>query len=61
MLDFITKTIETAYDVATLPVSIAVDAVTLGGALVDRDVPYTVSKGRRIVTNAVNAVETLAE
>jgi len=46
------KLLRVAYDTVTLPVSVAVDAVTLGGALVDRDEPYTVSKVRRIGNEA---------
>lgn len=55
------KLISTVVDVATLPVSVAVDAVTLGGALVDRDEPYTVSKTKRIGKEAGKVIEKLAE
>lgn len=55
------KLISTVVDVATLPVSAAVDVVTLGGALVDRDEPYTVSKAKRIGKEAGKVIEKLAE
>ncbi len=55
------KLLKVAYDTVTLPVSVAVDAVTLGGALVDRDEPYTVSKVRRIGNEAGRAINKLAE
>ncbi len=42
MFDLIQKTIRIATNAATLPVSVAADVVTLGGALSERDEPYTV-------------------
>lgn len=38
------KFLSAAVGVVTLPVSAAVDVVTLGGALIDPDEPYTVSR-----------------
>lgn len=61
MLDFLSRTIRATVDVATLPVSVAVDAVTLGGALVDRAEPYTVTKVKRLGNDAKDIVSTLAE
>lgn len=55
------KLLQVALDVVTLPVSTAVDVVTLGGALVDRDEPYTVSKVKRLGKDAGKVVKTLAE
>ena len=55
------KLFNAAVDVVTLPVSVAVDVVTLGGALVDRDEPYTVSKVKRLGSEAGKAIEKLAE
>ena len=55
------KILSTVVDVATLPVSVAVDALTLGGTLVDRDEPYTVSKAKRIGREAGKSIEKLAE
>ncbi len=55
------KLLSTVVDVVTLPVSVAVDAVTLGGALVGRDEPYTVTKAKRIGKDAGKVIEKLAE
>ncbi|OWV98438.1 MULTISPECIES: hypothetical protein [unclassified Rhizobium] len=55
------KLISLAVDTVTLPVSVAVDVVTLGGALVDRPEPYTVSKAKRIGKEVGGAIEKLAE
>lgn len=55
------KILSAAVDVVTLPVSVAVDAVTLGGALLDRDEPYTVSKVKRLCKDAGKVIETLAK
>lgn len=49
-----------AVGAVTLPVSAAVDVVTPGGALVDRDEPYTVSKVKRLGKDAGKVVEKLA-
>lgn len=61
MLNILTRTARAAIDVATLPVSAAADFVTLGGALVDRDEPYTVSKARRLGSDVKDVVTSLAE
>lgn len=55
------KLFSAAVDVVTLPVSAAVDVVALGGALVDRDEPYTVTKVRRLGKDAGKVIEKLAE
>lgn len=55
------KLFSAAVDVVTLPVSVAVDVVTLGGALVDRSEPYTVSKVKRLGKDAGQVIEKLAE
>lgn len=55
------KLLKAATDVVTLPVSAAVDVVTLGGALVDRHEPYTVSKVKRLGKDAGSVIEKLAE
>lgn len=61
MLGLLGKLVQTTVDVVTLPVSAAADVVTLGGALVDRDEPYTVTKAKRLGTDAVKVVKVLAE
>jgi hypothetical protein len=57
----LSKIFNAAVDLATLPVSVAVDAVTLGGALIDRPEPYTVTKVKRLGKEVVQVVERLAE
>lgn len=44
--------IKTAVNVATLPVSVAADAFTLGGVANDRDEPYTVRHLRMLKREA---------
>jgi hypothetical protein len=61
MLGLLGKLVETTVDVVTLPVAVAADVVTMGGALNDRERPYTVDKAGRIIKNTVDAVETLAK
>lgn len=55
------RLIRIATDTVTLPVSVAVDVVTLGGPLVDREEPYTVTKLKRVGKDAGEIVEKLAE
>lgn len=57
MLDFLTKTVKLAANVATVPVSVAADLVTMGGALTDRDEPYTATHARRVMTNVEELTE----
>ena len=39
------------------PLSIAADVVTLGGAMTDRDEPYTATAVKKIVQNVENATD----
>jgi hypothetical protein len=55
------KLLETVVDVATLPVAVAADVVTMGGAMTDKREPYTVTKVSRIGKNVGKVVKTLAE
>lgn len=55
------KLLQVATDVVTLPLSLGVDVVTMGGALVDRDEPYTVSAVKRLGKDAGKVVKALAE
>lgn len=41
--------LKAAVGVATSPVDVAADIVTMGGALTDRDEPYTVTKAKSIL------------
>ncbi|WP_267550351.1 hypothetical protein [Rhizobium rhizogenes] len=55
------RLLKAATDVVTLPVAIVADAVTLGGALMDRPEPYTVSKVKRLGKEAANVVKAIVE
>ena len=46
-----------AVGVVTLPVTVVADVITLGGALTDKDEPYTASAANDIVKNLTNAVK----
>lgn len=46
-----------AVNVVTTPITVAADVATLGGALSDREEPYTVTK----VKETIKEVEKLAE
>jgi len=46
-----------AVGVVTLPVAAVADVITLGGALSDKDEPYTASAASDIVKNLTNAVK----
>ena len=52
--------LKTAVEVVTLPVAIAKDVVTLGGALIDEE-SATVEKAERIVKNVEEGVNSLIE
>lgn len=43
--------------VVKLPIDVAADVVTLGGALTDKDKPYTAAEIERIVRNLNNATK----
>ena len=53
--------IRATVDIVTLPVSVAADAITLGGALIDRPEPYTVTKAKRLYKDAEDVVKAAAE
>jgi len=46
-----------AVGVVTLPVTVVADVITLGGALTDKDEPYTSRAASDIVKNLTNAVK----
>ena len=43
--------------VVTSPVDVVADLVTLGGALTDKDEPYTVTKAKSIKDNIDKAID----
>jgi len=51
MFGLLTSIVKTAAAVIDVPVSIAADVVTLGGALTDKDKPYTAEAAERLVQN----------
>lgn len=42
------KLLKTTIDIASLPVDVVKDTVTMGGALNDEDEPYTIQKLKRL-------------
>jgi hypothetical protein len=46
-----------AVGVVSLPVTLAEDVVTMGGALTDKETPYTVERLEDIMKNIGNAVK----
>ena len=57
MFDMFSSVVKAAVGVVTLPVSVVADAVTLGGALSDKEQPYTSKNLEDIVTNLGDAVD----
>lgn len=51
------KLLKAAVNVVTLPVDVAADLLTMGGALTDKEEPYTVEKARKIKQNLDDAGE----
>ena len=48
-MGFLTHLTKTVLDVATSPIDVAKDVVTMGGVLIDEDEPATVKKIKKIV------------
>ena len=57
MFDFLEDLTKAAIGVVKLPISVAADVVTLGGALTDKDKPYTAENVSDIVGNLDNATK----
>lgn len=51
MFNFIESTLKSAASVVTIPVSVVADVVTLGGALTDKDQPYTADAASDLMKN----------
>ena len=49
MFNILTGLTKAVVGVATLPVDVVADVVTLGGTLTDRDEPYTMRKAGKIM------------
>ena len=55
MFDILESVTKAVVNVATLPVSVAADVVTMGGALTDKDKPYTAENISDLVKNLTDA------
>lgn len=55
MFDMIGSLAKAAVSVVTVPVAVAADVVTLGGALTDKDQPYTADALSNAFENLVDA------
>lgn len=53
MIKMISNLTKAAVSVATLPIDVAADLVTLGGAITEKDEPYTVEKAK----NAMRCID----
>lgn len=53
------KLIKTTIDVAILPVEVAKDIATLGGALTDQNLPYTAQRVQKAAEHAKQAYDEL--
>jgi hypothetical protein len=49
--------LKAAVGIVTTPVTLVADVITLGGALTDKEVPYTYSQCETIIDNLVKAVD----
>ena len=54
MLESLTKA---ALGVVTVPIAVVADVVTLGGAVIDKDRPYTADAVSDVLKNLENAVK----
>jgi len=57
MFNIITGLTKAAVGVATLPVDVVADFVTLGGSLNDKDMPYTVKKLGKVMDGINEATD----
>lgn len=53
--------LKAAVGVVTLPIDVAADVITMGGALTDQDKPYTAKKALDIMGNIAAATEDKAD
>lgn len=51
VFEFLNSTLKAAASVVDIPVSIAADAITLGGTLTDKETTYTSEAAGRLVQN----------
>lgn len=55
MFDILESVTKVAVNVVTLPVSVVADVVTMGGAMTDKDKPYTAETISDLVKNLKDA------
>jgi hypothetical protein len=55
------KLLKSGFDLVTTPVEIVKDVVTLGGAMTEKQEPYTVQRLRRLAADAEEVREELEE
>lgn len=55
MFNLLNSVAKAAVNVVTAPVAVVADVVTLGGALTDKDKPYTTQVASDLVKNLSNA------
>jgi hypothetical protein len=57
MFGFLEDIAKAAVGVVTLPVTVVADVATLGGALTEKENPYTAERIEEIMDNLANAVK----
>lgn len=57
MLGMLANLTKAAVGIATAPIAIAADIVTLGGSLTDKNEPYTATQMRQVVKSVEKAVD----
>ena len=57
MFDMLTKLTKAVVGVVVLPVDVATDVITMGGALTDQNKPYTAQRAEQIMDNLKKAIE----
>lgn len=56
-MGLIGKLLKTTIDIATLPVSVVADTITMGGELTDRSEPYIMQHLKAIGKDAIETIE----
>jgi len=61
MFGFLESTVKAAASVVSVPVAVAADVVTLGGALTDKERPYTADACSDLVQNVKDMARPVSE
>jgi len=56
-MSIIGKLLKTTIDIATIPVSVALDVITVGGALTEKDTTYTGDHARAVGKDLVDVYD----